>query len=218
MGGSQTTKTKIPKWLQRAAQNGIARANEVSALGYTPHFGPDVAAPTQMQQSAFQNTANAASMFGLGAPTDAMAGMPQAQTFAGGVQGYSSAPMYQQALGALQQNMPGLYDQITGMFVDPITGQRPDKPFNSVGKGGGGGANQIAPNQSVGRTSGGGTGSGQSQFGPPSGASFTSIRDMFDGGGAGHSGLTFSGGPLSGAINSAGIGPMSGTGTFRGGR
>lgn len=133
MGGSQTTRTEIPEWLQSAAQNNIARSNEVAQSGYVPYFGPDVAAFNPMQQAAFQNTANAASAFGLEAPSNAMAGMPDAQGYAGGVQGYSSAPMYQQSLEQLKTQMPGLYSQITGMFIDPVTGAGPRAPFDRVG-------------------------------------------------------------------------------------
>lgn len=38
-------------------------------------------------------------------------------------------------------------------------------------------------------------------------AEYTSLRDMIDGGGAGRSGQTFEGGPLSGLLNSAGVRP-----------
>ena len=135
MGGSQTTKTEIPKWLESAAQDNITRANEVAQTGYVPYFGPDVAGFTPMQQAAFQNTADAASAFGMSAPANPMAGMPQPQTFAGGVQGYSSAPMYQQAVDMLKQQMPGLYQQITGMFIDPVTGAAPRAPFDQFDMG-----------------------------------------------------------------------------------
>lgn len=37
---------------------------------------------------------------------------------------------------------------------------------------------------------------------------FISLRDMFDGGGAGRAGKTFEGGPLSGLLNTLGIRPM----------
>ena len=38
---------------------------------------------------------------------------------------------------------------------------------------------------------------------------YTGLRDMFDGGGAGTSGPTFQGGPLSGALNTVGLKPMA---------
>jgi hypothetical protein len=122
-GGSTTSQVKIPAWMQEAAQGNLARANEVSRIGYTPYFGPDVAALQPSQIAAMQNTNNAASAFGMAAPTDVMAGMPQAQQFAGGIQGYSSAPAFQQSVDALAALRPGQYNAIQSLFVDPFTGQ-----------------------------------------------------------------------------------------------
>jgi len=42
---------------------------------------------------------------------------------------------------------------------------------------------------------------------------YTGLRDMFDGGGAGRSGATFEGGPLSGVANAVGLKPMAPAGT-----
>ena len=126
-GGSetQTTAIEIPQWLQEAAQRNLSRADQVSQIGYTPYYGPDVAAMTPMQIAAMQNTGAAASAFGLPTVADPMAGMPTAQTFAGGVQGYSSAPLFQQSLEALRVNAPGQYAAIQSLFVDPRTGAAP---------------------------------------------------------------------------------------------
>lgn len=155
-GGSTTNSTEIPAWLEDAAKENINKGRDVSSIGYTPYYGPEVAAFNPMQQQSMQSTANAAGAFGLyepspnerrnmwqdtlsgqssmasdgsitrqmgGAPRfDGMAGMPQAQTFAGGVQGYSSAPMFEQALSSLQQNRPGQFEAISNMFIDPFTG------------------------------------------------------------------------------------------------
>jgi len=122
-GGKQTTETKIPEWLSAAAQQGLGRASNVSSIGYTPYFGPDVAAMTPMQEAAATNINAGASAFGLNAPTGT--GMPQAQTFAGGVQGYSSAPMYEAALAELKTRYPGQYNAIMSQFIDPTTGAMP---------------------------------------------------------------------------------------------
>ena len=106
-GGKQTTEVQIPQWLEDAARENIARGSDVAKLGYTPYYGPDVAAMTPMQQAAAQNINQGASAFGLAAPSDPMAGMPQAETFAGGVQGYSYGPIYDPSLAAIPQNRPG---------------------------------------------------------------------------------------------------------------
>ena len=130
-GGSSTTSVQIPAWLENAAQQNLARADRVSQIGYTPYFGPDVAAFTPMQEASMNNTNQAALSFGMAAPTSAMAGIPAAQTFAGGVQGYSSAPLYQQSVEALRTNAPGQYDAMRQMFIDPITGAQPMYPFGA---------------------------------------------------------------------------------------
>lgn len=123
-GGSSTTEVKIPEWLESAARSNIAKANEVANIGYTPYYGPDVAAMTPMQMAAGQGINTAATAFGLG-PADLSMGMPAPQTFAGGVQGYSSGALYDQSLAELRRRAPGQYDAITGMFIDPQTGARP---------------------------------------------------------------------------------------------
>jgi len=48
--------------------------------------------------------------------------MPAPTTYAGGVQGYSAYPMYQQSVDALQQANPGQYDAIMAQFIDPVRG------------------------------------------------------------------------------------------------
>lgn len=129
--GSTSTELSIPGWLEDAAKRNLSRADTTAGLGYAPYYGPDIAALTPMQQAAMQSANSAASAFGMAAPTDAMAGMPAAQTYAGGVQGYSSAPMYEQALGALKSNAPGLYDAIAAMFINPQTGAAPTGSYAS---------------------------------------------------------------------------------------
>lgn len=129
-GGSSSTSVQVPAWLESAAQQNLARADRVAQLGYTPYYGPDVAAFSPMQMAAMQGTNQAASAFGLPGG-DAMAGMPAPQTFAGGVQGYSSAPLYQQSVEALRANAPGQAAAMGQMFIDPMTGAQPAAPFGS---------------------------------------------------------------------------------------
>ena len=176
-GGSSTTSVQIPAWLENAAQQNLARADRVAQLDFMPYFGPDVAAMTPMQQAAMQNTNQAALAFGTAAPTDAMAGIPAAQTFAGGLQGYSSAPLYQQSVEALRTAMPGTVAARNAMYIDPITGAQPMYPFGtgaapapgpqgfnwaqgggggmSMGGGGGGGGRDIMSGQIASRLPGG---------------------------------------------------------------
>lgn len=138
-GGSQTTSVQIPKWLEDAARTNIARGDVISTIGYTPYYGPDVAAMTPSQIAAMQGTNQAANAFGLDT-VDPMAGMPQAQNF-NGMAAYSSAPIYEQSLAELQARAPGQYEALRAPFIDPVTGALPDRPFGprdrSSGMGGG---------------------------------------------------------------------------------
>ena len=132
-GGTTSQSTQIPAWLENAAIENINKGRDVSQIGYTPYYGPDVAAFSPMQQQSMRSTGNAASAFGL-APQgfDAMAGMPQAQTFAGGLQGYSSAPLYEQSLDKLFANAPAQYRAINDMFIDPFTGASPRNRYGAT--------------------------------------------------------------------------------------
>lgn len=123
-GGGTTTvqQTELPSWLQDAAQENLDRARMTADIGYVPYYGIDTAGFTPMQQSAMQNTANAASAFGLGAPTDVMAGIAQPITNNLGFSGYSSGQMFDQALANLQANRAGQYNYMNSMFIDPVTG------------------------------------------------------------------------------------------------
>lgn len=219
-GGSSKTSSevKIPAWLESAARANMARADKIAQIGYTPYYGPDVAAFNPTQQAAFQNTADAASAFGMAAPADPMSGMPQAQVYANGVQGYSSQPMFQQSLDAFAADRPGQFAAMAAPFINPITGAAPATPFGSGGSGSGS-MQQRAPSDpflammgigNSGGNGGGGGGNGYAATSPagngphgkdPTGGGYTSFGDMFNGGGPGASGNTFSGGPLSGFLN-----------------
>lgn len=195
-GGSQTSQVKIPKWVEQASQQNLDRANEIAQIGYTPYYGPDVAAFNPMQEAAFGNTGQAAGAFGLsGGGLTGMEGMPQAQDFGGGLLGYSSAPIFEQSLDAFAQARPGQAQAMGNLFIDPITGaptqggqpmQQAQNPQGFSGGGGGGSDRDYSRPYSGGASTGG----------------YTSFGDMFDGGGAGQSGSTFQGGgPISTAAN-----------------
>jgi len=118
-GGSQTTKTEIPKWIEEPATRNLARAEEAQKIGYQPYYGPDIAAFNPMQQAAMQSNIGAAEAFGLISPGSltALQGMPTPTTYAGGMQGYSSAPMYEQALAEMQARNPASAAQYNKLFV-----------------------------------------------------------------------------------------------------
>jgi len=125
-GGSTTSSVTIPEYIEAAAQRNLNKAERISQIGYTPYYGPDVAAFTPMQQAAFQGTAQTAGAFGVPgggmSQQDIMGGMEPATTYAGGVQGYSSAPIYEQALQTLGERRPGQKAYIDSFFIDPYSG------------------------------------------------------------------------------------------------
>lgn len=128
LGGKQSTQVQVPAWLEGAAQQLMGRANDISRIGYTPYYGPDVAAQTGDQLAAQGMNRGAAAAFGLDPAAYGGGGgaaVPPPETFAGGVQGYSSAPMYTQAKEALKAAAPGQFDLLQGQFVNPITGAAP---------------------------------------------------------------------------------------------
>lgn len=122
-GGSTTSSVEIPEYIERAAQENLNRAQAIAQMGYVPYYGPDVAAFTPMQEAAMQNVAGAASAFGLASPTGAgITGMPAATEYAGGIRGYSSAPMFEQAQAELGRQRPAQKSYLDSFFIDPVTG------------------------------------------------------------------------------------------------
>lgn len=220
-GSSQSTSVKIPKFLEDAARQNIARADTISTIGYTPYYGPDVAAMTPAQLAAMQGTNQAALAFGV--PTaDFNSGMPQPQDY-GGMAAYSSGDLADQAFAELKARRPGQYAALMAPFIDPVTGAPPASPFGPLIPQGGQGGGTGGGGGFSGGFSGGMTGSGSAGEGlggvTSGGGSYTGLRDMVNGGGPGAAGQDFSGGPLSGMLNNIGINPVgSGGGSMGGGK
>ena len=132
--------TEIPQWVQDAGRKQYQTGTELGQIGYTPYYGADVAAFNPMQESAFRSTGTAADAFGMGpastvpagatfgphSPTWATDGIQAPQAFAGGVQGYSGMPMYNEALNTLQEQRPYQKQQLEQQFIDPSTGLTPE--------------------------------------------------------------------------------------------
>ena len=122
-GGSQTTQAQIPDWAKEPTVRNLQRAEDLQKVGYMPYYGADVAGFSPMEQQAMQNTVGQAQAFGL-APQgmNAMAGMPQTQSFDMGngqtVQGYSSAPLYDQAVAELQTRQPEFAQRYNALYQD----------------------------------------------------------------------------------------------------
>ena len=166
-GGSTTSTVEVPQYIEDAARRNLLRAQDISQIGYTPYYGPDVAAFTPMQEASFAGTQELASAFGLPTAQGGVSGMPAPQTFAGGIRGYSSAPLFEESLDEFGRRRPAQKAFIDRMFIDPFTGEyapiSPDAPVDvpvdafigggGAGGGGGGGANvpfvPVTPNVPV---------------------------------------------------------------------
>jgi hypothetical protein len=171
-GGSQTSTVSIPKYLEDPLKRNIARAEEIASFGYAPYSGPVVAAMTPMQEAAMRNVSAAAEAYGLGSAAGQEIA-PQPQTFAGGIQGYSTMPLYEQALAELEARSPGQYAAMANYFIDPVTGQggfsaAPMQPAVA----------QSAPAAFARRDGGDGLSPDRA-----TGVGYGGLRDMFDGGG-----------------------------------
>jgi hypothetical protein len=121
-GGSTETKTTLPKFYETALQQQIGMASDVAQTGYVPYYGPDVAAFSPMQQASFQGTDMMAGAFGM-PTTGGQQYMPAPTQFEGGVQGYSSAPIYQQAVDTLAANRPAQAAHLESFTINPVTGE-----------------------------------------------------------------------------------------------
>lgn len=119
-GGSTDQGVTLPKFYETALQQQIGMAGDVSQTGYVPYYGPEVAAFTPMQNAAFQSTNQAAGAFGM---NQAPVNMPEPTTFAGGIQGYSSAPMYNEAVAAHAAANPAQAEYLNSFTRNPVTGE-----------------------------------------------------------------------------------------------
>jgi hypothetical protein len=137
--GSDVTETTIPDWIKNPAINNLQRAEDLQRIEYMPYRGPEVAAFDPNQVSAFQNNADAARAFGFNAPTDAMAGMPEATTYAGGMRGYDSMSLYNQALEDVKNFQPGAWNQYQSLFGQNVPTTSNPYPVGNPSGGGAGG-------------------------------------------------------------------------------
>lgn len=121
-GGSSQTETTMPKFAETGLQRAVGMGTDLSQMGYVPYYGPDVAAFSPMEQASFQGTDMMASAFGMPA-SGGQQYMPQAQSYAGGVQGYSSQPLYQQSVDTLAAERPAQANYLASFGIDPVTGE-----------------------------------------------------------------------------------------------
>lgn len=191
MGGKTTEKQQIDPALKDAALAQLDIAKSVGQLGFVPYKGATVAGFQPNQIAAMQNTNAGLGAFGLGT-----AAVPTG----GDLSPYS---IYQQQLALMD---PGQRALIESMFINPMTGAAPTRTFGPESYYN---APQNNNNQRSGGGGGGGGGGGRASTSGSRSGGYNSFRDMFDGGGPGRSGSTFSGGPMSDRLNQAGINPAS---------
>ncbi len=121
-GGTKVDMATLPSFAETGVQQGIGMGQDVAGVGYVPYFGPDGASLSPREQSAFQSTDAAASAFGM-PTTGAGSYMPETTTM-GGVTGYSSKPIMDANIEALQAQNPAQYDYLTSFTIDPVTGEQ----------------------------------------------------------------------------------------------
>ena len=106
-GGSTTQTQQMPKFLEDAAKYNLGMAKEAGKVGYMPYYGPDVAGLSPQQEQAMRSNFGAQQAYGMVAPNAQFStGMPEAQQFAGGVSGYSSGSLFDQAVKELAARDP----------------------------------------------------------------------------------------------------------------
>jgi len=140
-GGSETQTTELPDWLKGPAIRNLQRAEDVQRIPYMPYRGPDVAGFNPTQQAAMGTNIDTARAFGLLGDNylnlTPLSGMPEPTEFAGGWSGYSSMPLYDQALAETKANQPEAWEQYQALYGANVPTQRDAPPSNGGGGGGG---------------------------------------------------------------------------------
>ena len=153
-GGTQTAAQSIPAWVEGPAKENLARAKAVGEIGYMPYYGPDVAALAPQQEQAMRSTFGAQQAYGMISPSAQFStGMPQAQEYAGGVRGYSSGNLFDQAVAELAARQPdqvARYGKVMNPNINPeaytqaVNAQLPN--YANYSGGGGDSAGGNVPN------------------------------------------------------------------------
>jgi len=144
-GGSTTQKPYVPKFAETAMQQGIGMGTDLAPLQdtYTPLYGPQVAALSPMEQAGMQGTDMMAGAFGMPS-TGGQQYLPQAQTYEGGIQGYSARPMVEGMISQFQAERPEQAKYRESFGIDPVSGEvgsraPQNQPVELELQGGGGG-------------------------------------------------------------------------------
>ena len=120
-GGKNTEQTDrdIPSWLKDPAVRNLQRAEDVQRIEYMPYRGAEIASFNDTQNLAMNNNLSTAKAFGLLDASSTMKAedmMPAPTTFDGGFKGYSSMPLYDQALAETRKQQPSAMAQYDALF------------------------------------------------------------------------------------------------------
>jgi len=119
--GKETTteEVTIPDWLKQPAIRNLQRAEDVQRIEYMPYRGAEIAAFNDVQNAAMNNNLATAKAFGLLDPNSTITAegqMPTPTEFDGGWSGYSSMPLYDQALAETKKAQPDAVAQYDALF------------------------------------------------------------------------------------------------------
>ena len=123
-GGETTTKPYIPTYGEELLQQSIMQAQDLAPLQntYTPMYGPQVAALSPMEEASMQGTDMMAGAFGM--PTSGgQSYLPEAQTYEGGIRGYSARPMVEGMIEQFKAERPAQAEYRESFGIDPVTGE-----------------------------------------------------------------------------------------------
>lgn len=132
-----TTQVKLPQFLERAAEENIALADQVGRVGFMPNLGPTVAGFSPGQTASMANTNQAAQAFGLqqaGPMGDYMMG----DSFNNGA-AYGAGSIYDQMLAGLspEQQRTIMALMQGGVQMPGQQGQPQQQPTTADPRGGG---------------------------------------------------------------------------------
>jgi len=116
---TETTERDIPSWLKDPAVRNLQRAEDVQRIEYMPYRGAEIAAFNDTQNLAMNNNLQTAKAFGLMDASSTMKAednMPTPTTYDNGMKGYSSMPLYDQALAETRKQQPGAMAQYDALF------------------------------------------------------------------------------------------------------
>ena len=135
-GSKQTTTVKLPEELEQGAVGALGGAMQSASLGYRPNQGITIAGFSPQQEAAMRSADAAASAFGLGVGGGGY--LPQQETGAGGVKGYSTGALLAENIGkSMTQEDVQQRDEVLanyGMIGNKILGgpRLGDLPLNRV--------------------------------------------------------------------------------------